>query len=154
MDNESLVPYTIPAVLSESPGFLLNRAARIIRDMNTEALKPTGLSVRDLGLLRIIAAEGPLSQQALSDKHKTDRTTIVEVIDDLERRQLVLRSQNIQDRRSHSLTVTPRGAKLLAAANRLTSKKKKEFLSALGEGEWQTLRELLVRLITFHETSS
>lgn len=153
MDSEEhSSPYVIPSILADSPGFLLNRAARIIRDMNTEVLKPTGLSVRDLGLLRVIAADGPLSQQALSEKHKTDRTTMVEVIDGLEKRQLVVRLRNASDRRSYLVTITPRGAKLLAAANKLTAREKGKFLEPLTADEWQSLRQLLSRLIVFHET--
>jgi DNA-binding MarR family transcriptional regulator len=143
--------YAIPAALADSPGFLLNRSARLIRDRNTEALKPTGLTVRDLGLLRVIASEGPLTQQGLSERHKTDRSTIVDVIDGLEKRQLVMRSANPRDRRSYLLMITPRGKKLLAAANKLTLKEKQKFLEALNEDEWHILRELLARLINFHD---
>ena len=141
----------IPQALVDNPGFLLNRAARIVREMNNQVLKPTGLSVRDLGLLRIIASEGPLSQQELSSKHRTDRTTIVEVIDGLEKRELVIRSANAKDRRSYLLTVTPRGTKLLAAAKKLTDKEKVKFLAALTPEEWETMRALLARIINFHE---
>jgi DNA-binding MarR family transcriptional regulator len=141
----------LPQVFRDSPGFLLNRAARIIREMNTEVLKPTGLSVRDLGLLRLIATEGPLTQQELSVKHGTDRTTVVDVIDGLERRELVTRATNSKDRRSYLLTVTPRGNKLLAAANKLTAKQRKKFLAAIDDNEWNVLKELLQRLIAFHE---
>ena len=141
----------LPPVLRDSPGFLLNRAARIIREMNTEVLKPTGLSVRDLGLLRLIAAEGPLTQQELSMKHGTDRTTIVDVIDGLEKRELVMRATNTKDRRSYLLTVTPRGNKLLAAANKLTARQKKNFLAAIDDHEWTVLQDILIRLIAFHE---
>jgi MarR family transcriptional regulator, lower aerobic nicotinate degradation pathway regulator len=143
----------IPRALVDSPGFLLNRAARIIREMNNQVLKPTGLSVRDLGLLRVIATEGPLSQQELSSKHRTDRTTIVDVIDGLEKRELVARLPNPKDRRSYLLTVTPRGTKLLAAANKLTDKEKKRFLAALTEDEWENMRALLARIINFHEAA-
>jgi MarR family transcriptional regulator, lower aerobic nicotinate degradation pathway regulator len=144
-------PYGIPAALADSPGFLLNRSARLIRDRNTEALKPTGLTVRDLGLLRVIASEGPLTQQALSERHKTDRSTIVDVIDGLEKRQLVVRCANPRDRRSYLLMITPRGKKLLGAANKLTLKEKQKFLEALNDDEWHVLRELLARLIDFHD---
>jgi len=153
MDNEEqMAPYVIPPALIDSPGFLLNRSARIIRDMNNTVLKPLGLSVRDLGLLRVIGSEGPLTQQELSSKHKTDRTTIVEVIDGLEERKLVVRSTNVKDRRSYLLTITPRGAKLLAAANKMTDKEKRNFLQALNDDEWQNLRALLTRIIIFHES--
>jgi DNA-binding MarR family transcriptional regulator len=141
-------PPGVPKSLSDSAGFLLNRAARIIREMNTAALAPLGLSVRELGLLRIIASDGPLSQQVLGEKHNTDRTTIVELIDLLEKRELVQRIVNTKDRRAYLIYLTPKGKRVLAKALKLTQKQQEKFLAALNESEWLTLKQMLVRLIS------
>ena len=140
----------VPRSLAQSAGFLLNKSARIIREMNNAALAPLGLSVRELGLLRIIASEGPLSQQALGERHNTDRTTIVELIDTLEKRDLVQRIVNAKDRRAYQISLTPRGRRVLGKALRLTNKQQEKFLSALSEEEWSALRQTLIRLIVSH----
>jgi DNA-binding MarR family transcriptional regulator len=140
----------VPTSLSESAGFLLNRSGRIIREMNTAALAPLGLSVREFGLLRIIASEGPLSQQSLGEKHNTDRTTIVELIDLLEKREFVQRSVNTKDRRAYLIYLTPRGKRVLAKAIKVTHHQQERFLAALSESEWLTLKQMLVRLISHH----
>src|SRR5271163_1077455 len=89
----------VPECLSQAAGFLLNRTARIIRDRVTHALLPLRLSPRDVGMLRILAEEGPLSQQALGKKHNIDRTTVVQIVDEMEGRQLMIRVTNVEDRR-------------------------------------------------------
>jgi DNA-binding MarR family transcriptional regulator len=144
----------VPQSLSDSAGFLLNRAARIIREMNTAALAPLGLSVRELGLLRIISSDGPLSQQALGGKHNTDRTTIVELIDLLEKRALVQRIVNTKDRRAYLIYLTPKGKRVLAKALKLTHKQQEKFLAALNDSEWLTLKEMLMRLISHNSEST
>jgi DNA-binding MarR family transcriptional regulator len=144
--SESLMS-GVPHSLSDSVGFLLNRAARIIREMNTAALAPLGLSVREMGLMRIISFDGPLSQQALGEKHNTDRTTIVELIDLLEKRDLVQRIVNPKDRRSYLIYLTPKGKRVLTKALKLTSKQQENFLAALNDSEWTMLKQMLARLI-------
>jgi DNA-binding MarR family transcriptional regulator len=111
-DSDDLaIVQPIPISLANSAGFLLNRAAQIILDVNEQALVPLKLSPRDVGMLRVIASEGPLSQQAIGKKHNIDRTTVVQIIDSLESRDLVTRVTNQSDRRSNSLYITPRGKK-------------------------------------------
>src|SRR5277367_6521579 len=136
---ESVVQ-AVPDSLVDSAGFLLGRTTSILRERVTLALSPLGLSPRELGLLKIMSAEGPLTQQALGKKHNTDRTTIVQSIDQLERRDLVVRVKNTSDRRSYMLHLTPRGKKTLALASRLAQREQERFLAALSESEWGSLR--------------
>jgi len=140
----------IPDSLADNAGFLLNRAGKIIHDMNEETLKPLKLSPRDLGLLRIIAEEGPLSQQAIGQKHSIDRTTIVSILDQLEKRDLVTRISNQADRRVNLLYITPRGKKTVAQAVRLVERQQEQFLAPLKGDEWQLLKQALTTLIMHH----
>ena len=140
----------IPISLANSAGFLLNRAAKIIHDINEQALAPLKLSPRDVGMLLMIASEGPLSQQAIGKKHSIDRTTVVQIIDSLESRDLVTRVTNQSDRRSNSLYITPRGKKTLSQAMKLLNKQQELFLQPISEDEWRQLRISLARLIEHH----
>ncbi len=140
----------VPESLSHSIGFLLNFNGRIIRGRLEEALKPLHLSLRELGLMRIIESEGPLSQHVLGRRHNVDRTTTVQIIDQLESRQLVIRSQNLEDRRSNLLFLTPRGRKTLSRALKLVNKEQGSFMSGLDENERELLRVLLLKLLSFH----
>ncbi len=146
--NTSLLSQVgLPEGLSRSIGFLLNRNGRVVRDRVEKALEPAGLTVRELGFLRILSDRGGLTQQALGNLHHIDRTTTVQVIDELERRQLIVRVENEKDRRSYLLHLTPRGRKTLAKAGKLAEKEQIKFLEKLSPDEQESLRSILIKLL-------
>src|ERR671924_1191291 len=98
----------IPPSLANRPGALLTIAARTGQELAKRRLSPLGLSVQLCGVLNLLA-EGPISQQALGEQLGIDRTTIVELIDELEQQGVVVRRRNPADRRSYALTLTPKG---------------------------------------------
>jgi DNA-binding MarR family transcriptional regulator len=140
-----------PQGLLNSAGFLLNRLGRRLRVRLNLALAPLQLTTQELGLLRIINEHGPLTQQSLGKKNLTDRTTVVHLLDTLEERQLVVRTRNQADRRSHLLYLTPRGKKTLSRAIKITEREQAEFLQPLTGDEWQGVRSSLIKLLLHHE---
>lgn len=106
-----------------------------------------GLSVRLCGVLNLLA-EGPISQQALGEQLGIDRTTVVELIDEIERQGIVVRRRNPADRRSYALTLTPKGRTVQKRAARAFDAAADEFLGALELAERQALQGMLQRLIS------
>lgn len=143
-------PSAVPDCLSHSAGYLMNYNARIIRERLEAALGPLHLSLRELGIMRILESEGPLLQNELGKRQGIDRTSVVLLIDQLEKREFVQRSQNKDDRRSKFLFLTPRGRKTLSQALRLVEKEQKGFLAPLSADEWETMRRLLLKLLSAH----
>ncbi len=146
-NTQSEAPEAVPTSLSHSAGFLLNRSARIIRERVEEALHPLGLSAQAYGLMRLIEAGGPTTQQSLCARNKIDRTTMVQLLDQLEERQLVLRQPSSTDRRANLIFLTPRGRKTLSRATRLVKKEQEKFLAPLAPEEWESLRQQLIKLL-------
>lgn len=145
-----VTPSVVPDCLSHSAGYLMNYNARIIRERLEVALEPLHLSLRELGIMRILESEGPLLQNELGKRQGIDRTSVVQLIDQLEKREFVQRTQNKDDRRSKFLFLTPRGRKTLSQALRLVEKEQKGFLSPLSAEEWETMRLLLLKLLSAH----
>jgi DNA-binding MarR family transcriptional regulator len=137
----------IPNVFLYSPGFLLNQAGRLLSRQIDETLKPAGLSIQQFGLMRIIYAEGPVTQNVFAAKYNIDRTTVTEIIDGMEERNLVSRQKSTKDRRYNELHLTLRGKKLLERAQRMVDKTNRTYLSALSDEEWEQMRASLVKLI-------
>ncbi len=152
-EKDSVPKVAVPESLKDSAGFLLNRAGRIIREMVTQALEPMSMTPQEMGLLRIIDAEGPNTQQHLCAKHSVDRTTMVQIVDRLEERQLVVRQTSTTDRRANLIYLTPRGRKTLAQAKRLAKKQQDKFLEPLSPEEWETLKTLIIKLLEHHGRS-
>ena len=146
--NDDKTKFLIPGAFLNSPGFLLNQASRLLSHQIEQTLKPAGLTIQQFGLLRIIAAEGPITQNVFAAKYNVDRTTVTEIVDGMEERGLVSRQKSAKDRRCNDLFLTPGGKRLLARAQKMVEKTNQQFLSALSAGEWNELRESLVKLIT------
>lgn len=127
-------------------GYLLNQVSLQIRTMTALALGPIGLTPPQLRALAAIAAEQPLSQMRLGELVNMDRSTIVHVIDHFEALGAASRQPDPDDRRSHSLTLSRKGRRLLADARQRARDAEDEFLSPLSPTERETLRNLLQRL--------
>lgn len=138
----------IPGPFLHSPGFLLSQASRLLSRQIEDTLKPTGLTVQQFGLMRIIATEGPITQNVFAAKYHVDRTTVTEIVDGMEERGLVSRQKSAKDRRCNDLFLTPGGKRLLARTKKMVEKTNKQYLSVLSENEWNQLRESLVKLIS------
>src|SRR6266852_5125110 len=93
-------------------GQLLAVAAQAAQTLATERLEPLGLSPRAWGVLSTLVESGPQTQIALANATATDRTAMVYLLDELERRELVHRVRNTSDRRSYLINLTRKGAVL------------------------------------------
>ena len=65
-----------------------------------------GISVPQFGTLLLIEANPDISQSAIAEALRLDRSTLVQIIDRLENRGLVVRHISPTDRRSHALQLT------------------------------------------------
>ena len=72
------------------------------------------ISPPQLGALVLIEANPGISQSAVAGALRFDRSTLVQIIDRLEGRGLVMREASAHDRRSHALKLTEAGAETLA----------------------------------------
>ena len=136
----------VPPSLVDRDGALLVIAARTGQQLATRRLAPMGLTVQLCGVLNRLAV-GPISQHELGEQLGIDRTTMVELIDDLEARGAVVRQRNAADRRSYSLQLTPKGRTFQRRAAKAFDFAADEFFAPLKAGERRALAEMMRRLI-------
>lgn len=136
----------IPPSLANRPGALLTIAARTGQELAKRRLTPLGLTVQMCGVMNLLA-EGPISQQALGEQLGIDRTTVVELIDELESKGVVERRRNPTDRRSYALHLTAKGKPVQKRAAAAFDAAAAEFFSPLPHGDQKALAEMLRRLI-------
>src|SRR5205807_7626131 len=137
----------IPASRADRPGALLVIAARTGQELAKRRLSPLGLSVQLCGVLNLLA-EGPVSQQALGEQLGIDRTTMVELIDQLEQQAVVVRRRNPSDRRSYALSLNPKGRTVHRRAARVFDAAADEFFEPLKPAERPAFADMLRRLIS------
>ena len=95
----------------------------------------------------LLEAEGPTSQQRLAERIGVDRTTMVALIDALEKKQLVIRHRDPCNRRAYVLEVTAAGHKKLRHALKAVQLAEQEALAPLSAMESATLTRALQRLV-------
>jgi DNA-binding MarR family transcriptional regulator len=135
-------------------GFLLNKSAQVIRENYEEKLKPLGLMPKHYRVMAALEEKGSISQQEIGKCIYVDRTTMVGIIDDLEKAGLVERKEHPTDRRSHSVYLTAKGKEALPKAHHLGMEVEKRFLECLSAKEQKELVRLLRQLVVVHYTAA
>jgi MarR family transcriptional regulator, lower aerobic nicotinate degradation pathway regulator len=130
-------------------GMLLVKIGRAAERWYTDALKPTGLTPRHLGVLFEVRAE-PTSQQALIDSIGVDASKLVGLLNDLEADGLIVRRRDPEDRRRHIVEVSKEGRARIAAAERAAKAVEDRLFGGL-ESEQRT--QLLGLLAQVADTS-
>jgi DNA-binding MarR family transcriptional regulator len=91
-----------------------------------------------------------ISQQELAARLETHASRLVGMIDTLEKRGLVVREPNPEDRRLYSLRLTEAGEAMLAEIGKVTQAHSREVCAGLDEDEVRQLGALLEKLAGLH----
>jgi DNA-binding MarR family transcriptional regulator len=94
-------------------------------------MAPFGVTGRECAVLTAIDGPAPLSQADVALRLGVDRTTMVLLIDDLERKGLVQRRRDPDDRRKNVVQLTERGRTALDGASKAGAEAERRFLDAL-----------------------
>jgi DNA-binding MarR family transcriptional regulator len=124
-------------------GYLLKHAHRVLEQQTEAALVGLGLTVRDLGVLRVIAGGEAESQQEAAAVLGIDPTSMVALLDALERRGIVARRPSERDRRRNIVELTGHGRDLFRQAEDRYAEAEKTFTSSLGDAGAGGLRRSL-----------
>jgi DNA-binding MarR family transcriptional regulator len=125
------------------PAFLLAQLGAHAANQFTERLAVLQLTPADAGILRLLRVTPAISQQVLSEKLRIHPSRLVAILDNLERRQLVERKPNPNDRRLYSLHLTKDGTEILERIGKVAREHQDALLSALSAADRRKLTELL-----------
>ena len=129
--------------LGESIGYALRRAqVRVFEDF-IKALSKLDLKPAQFSVLVVVDRNSGLKQSQVSAVLGIQRTNFVAMVDELERRGLVLRQAVPGDRRSYALVLTDHGRQHLRKALVLQGKHEARIAAQLGDGGQETLLRLL-----------
>jgi DNA-binding MarR family transcriptional regulator len=133
--------------LADHTGVLLYKAGMLIQEEADLALQQHGYRLRDFLVLAALAGGAELSQQDLSQLINLDPTTVVSLIDDLEKAGHVERRRNPADRRRYILGLTEQGRETLARAQRVADAAEEAFFARLPEAGRPLLHKMLGSLL-------
>ena len=126
----------------------LMRAANTVTDKMHRHLADHNLSISQFGVLEALLHLGPLCQKDIGSKILKTSGNITLVIDNLEKRHLVERVKDPDDRRRMIVELTGPGRDLIESIFPGHSKTAAEVFSVLDPEERQTLGRLLKKLGT------
>ncbi|WP_067545639.1 MarR family winged helix-turn-helix transcriptional regulator [Nocardia crassostreae] len=137
----------LPRLAAERPDIALCRASAVVARAADAAALNSGLGVGQHLVLKMLAAVGPRSQQALSADLRIDRSVMVGIADGLEKSGYVRRERDPSDRRAYAVTITEPGRTALAAAERMIPGFLDDTFAALTRAERERLTELLGKIL-------
>ncbi len=131
--------------------FLLAQVGAFAAARFAERLEALALQPSDIGILRLIATEPGLSQQALADRLSVAPSRVVVLIDGLEKKGLVARERSVRDRRIYELRLTDEGRAVMGRMRHIGAAHEADMAKALTEEERDTLATLLNKIAASHE---
>jgi DNA-binding MarR family transcriptional regulator len=135
-----------PEELAGYTGFLLGYLGEKSRRRFIAMLEPHGFHPREFGLMTVMAKRPGITQQELAALARIDPSSMVALLDDLEKRGIAERRVAPQDRRRHAVHLTEEGQRHMQVLQREARKAAKEFLEPLSADEREQLNALLRKL--------
>lgn len=134
--------------LHDLVGYLVHRTDVKMTNYFTNRLKPYGVTPEQWGIISILNHEKGTTQKELAEGIDKNQTTVVRMIQSMERKGLVKKIFNEQDRRSHLLFLTEKGDEIKKAILPVVIDAHRTVTNQLSDEEIQQLKLLLNKL--FH----
>src|SRR3954454_13921240 len=131
------------SAVAEFAGQLFFRLWRASHTRIADALATIGLTPALFALLNLLGSRDGAIQQELGAAMGVDPSTMVSLIDELERAGLAKRSPHPTDRRARTVDITPKGRRHLERARQMAFQLEDEVLGGLSAAERRELLRLL-----------
>jgi DNA-binding MarR family transcriptional regulator len=125
-------------------GMLLATAHHNARRALQEGLRPLGIEARHITVLTALAQQEAISQRQLGRRLGLDKSTVVRILDELERLGLASRLRTEHDRRAYTIQLTPQGRERVHEADKIAAAVGHDLFGRLDPAE----REQLVASLT------
>ena len=127
-------------------GFILKKISAEMETKFTKRLEPYGILPKHFGLLLIINEHGHIEQKKAGELLKSDRTSMVYIIDHLEELGYLKRVQNPKDRRCYSLKLNKKGKELIDPSWKILKEVEREVLGDLNPEQKKIFKDIYSHL--------
>jgi DNA-binding MarR family transcriptional regulator len=134
--------------LLASTGFLLARLGFSFKATAIATFEEAGYELYDYSVLALLAESARETQSTIADALTVDPSRLVALLDSLEKRGLVSRQRDTQDRRRHVVSITADGKRALVRMRGLIKRLEEEFFAPLDAESRKALQGLLLHLAT------
>lgn len=131
--------------------FLLSQLGAHAAELFKELVAELDFTRPEAGLLRVIALQPGLSQQAVADLLGTPPSRLVALVDGLEKRGLLDRRRDPADRRHYALHLTAEGEQIMQKLAAASIAHEQSVIAPLSAIERRQLNRLLKKLAAGHQ---
>ena len=136
-----------PKELLASTLFLLARAGMAIKTRTLDELEKAGFGMYQYSVLALLGEGDRPTQRLIASELGLDRSQLVGVLDGLEERGLIMRRRDPDDRRRHTVSLTPEGKRQLVRIRTMIARLEDSALKALDGESRQALHAALERIV-------
>ena len=133
-------------------GYNLKRAYVVMHEDFRRTLGEDGLNPRAFAVLAFAVQRQGITQSEVARTLGIERSGLVAIVDELERKDLVSRTPVPGDRRVQALHATNEGQRVFAAASKAVAAHEERLLSFLSEAEKRHLLKILQTIRNAGET--
>src|SRR5262245_26582416 len=127
-------------------GFLLARLGFAFKGKAIAAFEEAGFELYDYSVLALLAEGDRETQSTIADSLAVDPSRLVALLDSLEKRGLIVRQRDVQDRRRHVVSITDDGKRELGRLRSMSKRLEEEFFAPLDAESRKALHDLLLKL--------
>jgi DNA-binding MarR family transcriptional regulator len=134
-------------LLSESIGPAIRLLRNVLSSRILQAFEPYGMRSGTFSTMALIAANPGCSQSEIARQIGTDKSIVVAIVDDLERKGYAERHRSTEDRRRNALTLTAKGEETMQTLNRIGRDIEQPIRDALSPAEFTKFISLARRSV-------
>jgi MarR family transcriptional regulator for hemolysin len=146
MDAMAHKKRTLAFDFEQSPGYWVCRTAHAFEAALAAELEGTGTTVRQVQVLATLAVEGDLAQTDIADRLRLEHSTVVRLLDRMERDGWITRRGSTKDRRRKVISPTRKSIAKWAEIVERGERIRRRAGHGLGPARMRTLRDLLARV--------
>jgi DNA-binding MarR family transcriptional regulator len=144
-------PMRLPDELLAKSGFLMVRLAMAFKSRALAALEESGFSQYHYSVLALLDEQPRKAQTTIADVLGLDPSQLVGVLDGLEKKRLIVRQRDAEDRRRHVVSLTAKGRDQLVRLRSTIDDLEDEMFAPLDAASRKAFHQLLLRLAEYHD---
>jgi DNA-binding MarR family transcriptional regulator len=129
-------------------GFMVYKLSQYVQESFEEYFKDVPVKARHFCVLRVLSADGPMSQQQLCDALWIDRATMVGVIQQLVELEYLSKRNAAEDKRCYIVSITAKGEKFYQKHREGFEKLDQKIFGGASDAEIKQLRGLLRKVMS------
>ena len=138
-----------PQSLDTNLIYLAGRLTKRVHEILTEDFRQAGfgITVEQFGILSLLWYQDGINQQTIADRLERDKTTIVRIIENMVRKNLIVKITDKNDLRNKLIYLTHKGKELQAESIEVAGKTYLKALDGISDDEVDIEVRLLQRIL-------